>query len=155
MKTLFIFISVFLIAFTPGKDSDVPFKKCNTIKIVPPENDTTMLKKFASLLEEKGLVIQSFNEDIDNLKTEWFIMKGNVNTKSQIFARYDRIKEQHVFYVTAYYMYSLQIDAETTKYKMSYKNPNFSTDGALFEYIDKLCTAFSAQYGYQMYYLKR
>jgi hypothetical protein len=154
MKTFFILIStLLLIVMAPKEEPTAPFKKCNTIKIIPPENDTTILKNFADFLDSKGIYIQSFNPDIDNLKTEWFILDGAVNTKSQIFARYDDTREKHVFYVTGYYAYGIHID--TKKYKMAYKNPNFSTDGALFQLVDIYCKEFAAQYGYQVFYQKR
>ena len=154
MKTIIIILSsLFLLALAPKEEPTTPFKKCNTIKIVPPENDSTILLKFAELLEAKGIYIQSFNEDIKNLKTEWFILAGAVNTKSQIFARIDDTKEKHVFYVTGYYAYGIHIDSK--KYKMRYKNPNFSTDGALFQLVDNYCKEFAAQYGYQVFYQKR
>lgn len=156
MKVLTIIILSFSFLFSiPEEDSNAPFKKCNTIKIVPPENDTAILKNFAALLEEKGMVVQSFNPDIDNLKTEWFIMTGAVNTKSQVFAWYDDTKEDHIFFVTAYYMYGLEIETGVKRYKMAYKNPELSTDGALFQLVDNLCRNFAAQYGYSVYYLKK
>lgn len=154
MKTIFIlFFAFFLAAMPPKEDADAPFKKCNTIKIVPPENDSTILDKFAEFLDLKGIYIQSFNPDINNMKTEWFILVGAVNTKSQIFARIDDTREKHVFYVTGYYAYGIHIDSK--KYKMAFKNPNFSTDGALFQLVDNYCREFAAQYGYQVFYQKR
>ena len=153
MKKLFAII--FLVAFSTafyGQESPEPFRKCNTIKIIPKGDADSLMVQFAKFLEEEGYTIRNINEKNTNLRTAPFNMISQTQTNAIIHALAPREEiEEDYLYVTAF---SKQNEYGASEYKMKKSSANFTLGGMLFNEVDFLANKFADTFDYQLVYLK-
>lgn len=152
MKKLLVFV-VIIASLTAvyGQESDVPFKKCNTIKIIPKGDADSMMVEFAKFLEEEGYSIRRINEKKTNLRTAPFNMISHKQTNAIIHVMAPRKAEDNFLTVTAF---AKQHEYGQSEYKMKKSSANFTLGGLLFKEVNFLANKFADTYNYNLVYLK-
>jgi hypothetical protein len=151
-KLLAAFLLFFFTAVFYGQESDAPFRKCNTIKIVPHGDTDNMMQQFADFLEKEGFNIRRMNEQKTNLRTAPFNMISNVQTNAIIHVMAPRKEtKQNYLYVTAF---AKQHEYGKSEYKMKETSSKYTIGGLLFEKVNELASKFAGTYNYQLVYLK-
>lgn len=150
-KLLILLIVIASLTTVYGQESDVPFKKCNTIKIVPQSDADSLMAHFARFLEEEGYSIRRINEKHTNLRTAPFNMISHKQTNAVIHVMAPRKSEQNFLTVTAF---AKQHEYGKSEYKMKKSSANFTLGGLLFKEVDFLANKFADTYNYQLVYMK-
>ena len=153
MKRLLVFFV--LIAFTTafyGQESEDPFKKCNTIKVVPRGDADSLMVQFAAFLEEEGYSIRRMNQKKTNLRTAPFNMISHKQTNAIIHVLAPRKEEDDKYlYITAF---SKQDEYGASEYKMKKSSAKYTLGGLLFSEVNFLANKFADTYNYNLVYLK-
>jgi len=146
---------VCVIAFTSvlyGQESDVPFRRCNTIKVIPHGETGNMMMQFAEFLKNEGYNIRRINQQKTNLRTAPFNMISNVQTNAIIHVMAPRKEtEENYLYITAF---AKPNEYGKSEYKMKETSSKFTIGGLLFEKVNDLASRFAGTYNYQLVYLK-
>lgn len=151
-KLLAVFLFFFLSAAFFGQESDAPFRKCNTIKIIPHGDTDNMMEQFADFLEHEGYNIRRINEQKTNLRTAPFNMISHVQTNAIIHVMAPRKEtKKNYLYVTAF---AKPNEYGKSEYKMKETSAKYTIGGLLFEKVNELANKFAGTYNYQLVYLK-
>lgn len=151
-KTL---VLILLIAFTSvfyGQESEVPFRKCNTIKVVPHGESDSLMVQFAAFLEQEGYSIRRLNEKKTNLRTAPFNMISQLQTNAIIHVMAPRKEtNKHYLYITAF---AKPNEYGASEYKMKGSSPKYTIGGLLFQKVNYLANKFAGTYNCELIYLK-
>lgn len=151
-KTLAIFLFFFITSAFYAQESDAPFRRCNTIKIIPHGATDNMMQQFADFLEKEGYNIRRMNEKKTNLRTAPFNMISHVQTNAIIHVMAPRKEtKQNYLYVTAF---AKPNEYGKSEYKMKETSSKYTIGGLLFEKVNELASKFAGAYNYQLVYLK-
>lgn len=141
-----------LSVFVYGQESDVPFKKCNTIKIVPKGDADSLMVQFAAFLEEEGYSIRRINQKKTNLRTAPFNMISHKQTNAIIHVLAPRPEvDSKYLYITAF---AKQDEYGASEYKMKKSSAKYTLGGMLFQEVNFLANKFADTYNYDLVYLK-
>lgn len=155
-RTLLLLI---LIAFTTsfygqreGESSDAPFRKCNTIKVIPTGSIDDLMVQFADFLVAEGYLIRRMNEKKTNLRTAPFNMYSQVQTNAIIHVMAPRKEtKKNYLYITAF---AKPNEYGASEYKMKETSASYTIGGLLFEKVNYLACKFAGTYNHQLVYLK-
>jgi len=153
MKKVILLVFVIVITFVfYGQESDVPFRRCNTIKVIPHGETGNMMMQFAEFLKNEGYNIRRINQKKTNLRTAPFNMISNVQTNAIIHVMAPRKEtEENYLYITAF---AKPNEYGKSEYKMKETSSKFTIGGLLFEKVNDLASRFAGTYNYQLVYLK-
>lgn len=152
MKKLLVLMILFASVITVySQESDAPFKKCNTIKVVPKSDADSLMVQFAEFLQEEGYSIRRINEKKTNLRTAPFNMISHKQTNAIIHVMAPRDDDDNYLYITAF---SKPDEYGASEYKMKKSSDKFSLNGLLFKEVDFLANKFADTYNYTLVYLK-
>ena len=148
-------IIIFLIAFTTafyGQESAAPFRKCNTIKVIPHAGTEGLMVQFADFLVSEGYDIRRMNEKETNLRTAPFNMISLVQTNAIIHVMAPRKEtKKNYLYITAF---AKPDEYGASEYKMKETSAKYTIGGLLFEKVNYLASKFAGTYNYNLVYLK-
>lgn len=150
-KLLVLFVIVASITAVYGQESEQPFKKCNTIKIVPQGDADSMMVEFAQFLEDEGYSIRRINEKKTNLRTAPFNMISHKQTNAIIHVMAPRENKDNFLTVTAF---AKQNEYGQSEYKMKKSSSSFTLGGLLFKEVNFLANKFADTYNYNLVYMK-
>jgi len=152
MKKLLVFVVIIASLTTIyAQESDTPFKKCNTIKIIPKGDADSLMVHFAEFLEDEGYSIRRINEKKTNLRTAPFNMISHKQTNAIIHVMAPRKTEDNFLTVTAF---AKQDEYGKSMYKMKKSSANFTLGGLLFKEVNFLANKFADTYNYTLVYMK-
>lgn len=152
-KTLTIVLLLFISTnFFGQEESAAPFRKCNTIKVLPHGDTDNMMMKFAEFLEKEGYSIRRINEKKTNLRTAPFNMISHVQTNAIIHVMAPRKEtKKNYLYITAF---AKPNEYGASEYKMKETSAKYTIGGLLFEKVNELANKFAGTYNYELVYLK-
>lgn len=152
MKKLLVFVVIIASLSTVyAQESESPFKKCNTIKIVPQGDADSMMVQFAEFLQEEGYSIRRINEKKTNLRTAPFNMISHKQTNAIIHVMAPRESDEEFLTVTAF---AKQHEYGKSEYKMKKSSSSFTLGGLLFKEVNFLANKFADTYNYNLVYMK-
>ena len=158
MKKSLLFILLIALTTTfygqrEGESSESPFRKCNTIKIIPHGGDMdNLMVQFADFLVAEGYLIRRINEKKTNLRTAPFNMYSQVQTNAIIHVMAPRKEtKKNYLYVTAF---AKPNEYGASEYKMKETSAKYTIGGLLFEKVNYLASKFAGTYNYELAYLK-
>jgi hypothetical protein len=152
MKKLLVFLIVIAsVVSVYGQESDTPFKKCNTIKVIPKGDADSLMVQFAEFLEQEGYSIRRINEKKTNLRTAPFNMISHKQTNAIIHVMAPRKDKDSYLFITAF---SKPDEYGKSDYKMKKSSDKFSLNGLLFKEVDFLANKFADNHNYTLVYLK-
>jgi len=152
MKKLLIFIVIIASAIVfYGQESDSPFKKCNTIKVIPKGDADSLMIHFAEFLEEEGYSIRRINQRKTNLRTAPFNMISHKQTNAIIHVLAPPKDKDNYLFITAF---GKQNEYGASEYKMKKSSAKYTLSGLLFQEVNFLANKFADTYNYNLVYLK-
>lgn len=151
-KLLILFVLIALAIVFYGQESENPFKKCNTIKVIPQGEADSLMVQFAAFLEEEGYSIRRMNQKKTNLRTAPFNMISHKQTNAIIHVLApDEREDENYLYITAF---SKQDEYGASPYKMKKSSAKYTLGGLLFSEVNFLANKFADTYNYNLVYLK-
>jgi hypothetical protein len=153
MKKLLVFVIAIASILTVygQEESDTPFKRCNTIKVIPKGDADSIMVQFAAFLEEEGYSIRRINEKKTNLRTAPFNMISHKQTNAIIHVMTPPKDKDNFLTITAF---SKPDEYGSSEYRMRKSSDKFSLNGLLFKEVDFLANKFADTYNYTLVYMK-
>lgn len=150
-KLLVLVIIIASLATVHAQESETPFRKCNTIKIIPKNDADSLMVHFAQFLEDEGYSIRRINQKKTNLRTAPFNMISHKQTNAIIHVLAPPKQKDNYLYVTAF---TKPNEYGKSEYKMKKSSSTFTLGGLLFKEVNFLANKFADTYNYDLVYMK-